>query len=359
MIFNSGLQNNIGYTRTETLSESTKIAYGLDSSGIPDNAFSALIAYSLHGKYQFNLTIIIDNMPLTNAKVSGLTTLSGDPVYTNDTGLVIGFAEKTTTITFPYADLTEFSFDIEATGMITTKTLTGTRTIELLTLNKSAVLAFSDHVDTVSLCCIGGGGNGCSGGYRSDKVTIGGRGGGGGAGGYVSNLLNFHPTLNNEYIFIVGANGGGNTTITLNGVSILTAVGGENGKQSSENASSVAAKGNGNGGQGGSSGTAGSPGTIYIFNDESYGLAGGGGGGGCYGTDGGGNGGAPYGGAGGRVRWTSDYPTGNHGVAATGYGGGGGGGNYTSYFHYTRGTGASGYQGAIMIRFDKYKEVSA
>ena len=42
MIFNIDLQNNMGYTKTETLTDDTKMLYGLDTSVVPDDVFSIL-----------------------------------------------------------------------------------------------------------------------------------------------------------------------------------------------------------------------------------------------------------------------------------------------------------------------------
>lgn len=341
--------------------DSTAALYGMDTTAVPDDAFVSILNYALHGLYRYDLTIIIDNMPLANVEVSGLTAVDGSAVYTDESGKVIGFAGASTTITFPkYADLTEFSFGVAKENMVTTKTLTGQRTIEVLTLSASKVYQFSPQVLKASFCAIGGGAGGGGGFYDNNGV-----GAGGGGGGYISNLLHHDIVPNTDYIFTVGAGGGGGTnapgynhngknggasSISLHDTVILSAKAGKAGTH-------WASGGTGNG-NGGNSNSAGTDGSGYIFNAASYGSAGGGGGGGADNNTLGASGGAPYGGRGGATAYGSADPSGGrHGGYGTGYGGGGGGGNGVDGDH-TGGAGGGGHKGAILIRFDQFKEAA-
>lgn len=220
-------------------------------------------------------------------------------------------------------------------------------------------------INSIDLFLVGGGGGG---GYHSSTSGICGHGGN---GGEVQHYYNVSVTAGMGVEISIGAGGaggsrygesttargtaGGNTVVTVNNTTYI-AQGGSGGTNGSISVSPADTQPNGNvGGQGARGGYAqgalGVQGTKCELdeNDDNYYGASGGGGGNCYNYTPtiiyGGETGGGYGGYGRNNDAT------NTGGDATFYGAGGGGGGFNS--KHTRGAGGKGYQGIVIIRYNR------
>ncbi len=326
------------------------------------------------GKYGYKIHVQDTNgNPLPGLIVNGIITNEGNPCVTDANGDCIGINDSenvTVSISSPWDDLmSSGDVQITSTGFVTSKTISLDENISIenktpVPSAKTFILSPYTTVTDIDLTVVGGGG---AGGSTSASFGGGQCGGGGGGGGGV-NTITAHPVSPLDAIKLyIGAGGrastsipyggdggtGGTTYATKNGSTICTVAGGGGGKRddSGSNGGSLGGPGNGAGGAGtrylnGWQGPQpGNPGTGYVFNDATLGLAGGGGGGGGNGNTATMQGGAPYGGAGGTY--------GYHGSSGTGAGGGGGGagGNSTQqdFFH----VGGDGGSGIAYIRFNR------
>ena len=339
------------------LADSTKEIFGLDQSATVNDVFVVLGLGA--GKYGYGITLKYpDGTPAAGLKVTGVTDRLGQAITTDENGYFLAVSTATS-ITF---SVNQGYFDI---NNITNKTINSTSIVtnqevsfEYKTITNYVLLQTSQQLKfsrayKLDLTAVGGGGGGAGGASQSSYGDFGGGGGGGrvetaldkqiakdqslkidiGAGG---SLGSFTGTSEQKYY---GGTGGTTQVFILEGMQLLvSATGGNggNGSHRNSNTSLNTASGNGTGGgytyQGAPtySGTPhpGTAGTGFIFNDQSLGLAGGGGGG-CSNIDNYNNpmsGGAPHGAQGGYARGSFDY------VAATspGVGGGGGGGGSNS-----------------------------
>lgn len=324
-------QEGTPLNKASLLKDTTAALLGLPNTAVPDDAFVALVLGQ--GVYGYRVKVqLADGTPVEGATVSGIQPLTGSTLVTGADGTVLGksaSASVTIGCTSPYIDQkAPAAQTVTKTGTITDVTLTLESITDMLTISSSTTTKISSMVKTVDIFASGGGGGGCAG------VNA------GGGGGYASNKLNEPISGDTDLKITIGAGGnggtepslnggnGGETTVSLNNATALTASGGFGGT------TTAAGAGNGPGGTKGdtSVGDNGSPASVAVFNDSSIGIkTGGGGGGGTTNNIYNGShsyGGAPNGGDGGYRRWEYSWGSTNemHPGASGGIGGGGGGG---------------------------------
>ena len=325
---------------------------GLPNTAVPDDALLALLIGV--GYYGYRVKVqLADGTPVEGATVTGISAMPGSSLVTGADGIVVGrssSASVTIGCTSPYIDQkAPAAQTVTKTGTITDVTLTLESITDMLTISSSKTAKISSMAKTVDIFASGGGGGG-GGGINA-----------GGGGGYASNKLNVPISGDTDLKIAIGAGGnggtesslnggnGGETTVSLNNVTVLTASGGFGGT------TTAAGAGNGPGGTKGDNaiGANGSPASVPVFNDSSIGIkTGGGGGGGTPSNIYNGShsyGGAPNGGDGGYRRWEyswgSDndmHPGGNGGIG----GGGGGGCSFDGILN-----GGNGGPGIVYLRF--------
>lgn len=342
-------QEGTPLNKASLLKDSTAALLGLGTDAVPDDAFVALVLGQ--GVYGYRVKVqLADGTPVEGATVSGIQPLTGSTLVTGADGTVLGksaSASVTIGCTSPYIDQkAPAAQTVTKTGTITDVTLTLENVTDMLTISSSKTAKISSMAKTVDIFASGGGGGGCGG------INA------GGGGGYASNKLNEPISGDTDLKIVIGAGGyggtasslnggnGGETTVSLNNVTALTASGGFGGT------TTAAGAGNGYGGTKGDNGIGanGSPASVSVFNDSSIGIKTGGGGGGgssSYISDGSHSyGGTPNGGIGGYFHHKTDadytYPGGNGGI-----GGGGGGG--CSYYQVLNG--GNGGPGIVYLRF--------
>ena len=314
---------------------------GLPNTAVPDDALLALLIGV--GYYGYRVKVqLADGTPVEGATVTGISAMPGSSLVTGADGIVVGrssSASVTIGCTSPYIDQkAPAAQTVTKTGTITDVTLTLENITDMLTISSSKTAKISSMAKTVDIFASGGGGGG-GGGINA-----------GGGGGYASNKLNEPISGDTDLKIAIGAGGnggteaspnggnGGETTVSLNNVTILTASGGLGG--------TTTAAGAGNG-PGGMKGTNGSAASVPVFNDSSIGIKTGGGGGGGNSDFGVRNyGGTPNGGYGGYVLHdtSADHP---YGGGNGGIGGGGGGG--TNFYNVY--AGGNGGPGIAYLRF--------
>ena len=320
------------------LKDDTAALLGGDSSMVPNDAFLSLALGT--GKYGFAIHVQFSNgMPISGLTIAGLTGVSGAAVVTDDNGNAVAVSESDSIsfeISSPYIDADSVSVKATAAGLMTNVIAILPLKSEIY-ISTSGTLLFSPSAKKANICAVAAGGSGGSG-YGTAN-------GNGGGGGGIQNALDV--SVSNKKITVsVGAGGsavtgtgtngnaGGNTTVALDGVNLLTANGGTGGDSRGSNGSGGTG-GNGNGGNGGSS-RAGSAATAYPFNDSSIKASGGGGAGGY-------SGGSPNGGSGG---------SGVNGSGSNGASPGGGGGGATGHSGSGSNTAYSGKggDGGVYVR---------
>lgn len=342
-------QEGTPLNKASLLKDSTAALLGLPKTAVPDDAFVALVLGQ--GVYGYRVKVqLSDGTPVEGATVSGIQPLTGSTLVTGADGTVLGkstSASVTIGCTSPYIDQKAPAAQaVTKTGTITDVTLTLESITDMLTISSSKTAKISSMAKTVDIFASGGGGGGCGG------INA------GGGGGYASNKLNEPISGDTDLKIAIGAGGnggtasslnggnGGETTVSLNNVTALTASGGFGGT------TTAAGAGNGPGGTKGDNdiGANGSPASVPVFNDSSIGIkTGGGGGGGTspYIYNGSHSyGGTPNGGAGGYRTYISDtnniYPGSNGGIG----GGGGGGCSFDAIVG-----GGNGGPGIVYLRF--------
>lgn len=342
-------QEGTPLNKANLLKDTTAALLGLGTDAVPDDAFVALVLGQ--GVYGYRVKVqLADGTPVEGATVSGIQPLTGSTLVTGADGTVLGkstSASVTIGCTSPYIDQkAPAAQTVTKTGTITNVTLTLESITDMLTISSSKTAKISSMAKTVDIFASGGGGGGCGG------INA------GGGGGYASNKLNEPISGDTDLKIAIGAGGnggtasslnggnGGETTVSLNNVTALTASGGFGGT------TTAAGAGNGPGGTKGDNdiGANGSPASVPVFNDSSIGIkTGGGGGGGTspYIYNGSHSyGGTPNGGAGGYRTYISDtnniYPGGNGGIG----GGGGGGCSFDNIVN-----GGNGGPGIVYLRF--------
>ena len=338
---------NDSFTKVQTLTSLVCDVMGIPETSTPADAFLSL-ALGLNS-YGYYITFLYpDGSPVVNAVVTGATGISGEQLVTDSNGQVLAVsASQSISVSIaqnqiPYFDIQALSnYSISSVGKVTNSVVNLSQKSGDQLISSSQNVIFSSMVETIDIGVVGGGGGG--GGSRNNANYL--SGGGGGGGGYASYILSQE---NNQYMIIIGAGGaggkgdtypeteqttgktGGTTIVQKNGITLVSADGGNGGKLMG-----TGGVGNGRGGSGASyvsgpsNGYAGTNGTINIF-EESPILTGGGGGGGSAGTPKGGYG-SP--GDGGKPSGGGKIP-----------GGGGTGGFAQAY-------GSTGGKGGVYIRW--------
>lgn len=303
-------QEGTPLNKATLLKDVTASILGLPNTAVPDDAFLALTIGV--GTYGYRVKIqLADGTPVEGATVSGIEALTGSTLVSGADGIVLGKStSKTVTIgcTSPYIDQTApASQSVTASGTITDVTLTLINNTDIITVTSSITSKVSPMAKTVDICAVGGGGGG-SGSAATDYQKA--QGGGGGGGGNIVNVLAKSLTsyAKKSISIIVGSGGqggaysstrpsgnecdgstGGTTSVVLGEqAEIATATGGGGGqiglKQATPGLGGTSVNG-GSGGDGGYGttyetyrGSDGNSSNVYIFNDNSLGRAGSGGG---------------------------------------------------------------------------------
>lgn len=339
------------YNKTQTLSDATKILYGLANTVTPDDIFMSLKVPA--GYYGFKIVAkFSDNTPAANLRLRGVLALDlTETPYTDSNGICFVLSASAT----PTLDFTNYIGIVSKTEILqsttssfTTVNLSVDKDAEMRLTTTSGEYDIYSEVVSVDLCAVGGGGGGGYG-RRSEQYPA-----GAGGGGYVNNLL--AKTGLSKVSFTIGAGGssrgnfgeggdGGTTIISVGSENILTANGGKGGTYSSSYGNSGGV-GNGNGGYSGQSytdNTNGKDGTTRVFNEESLPLPGGGGGGANYGYTIG-LGGSDFGGNGGYYNNSNEFLEAQNGKGP----GGGGGAIYAP--NNVGVTSGFGYKGGVYYR---------
>lgn len=362
------IQEGTPLSKATLLKDYTANLLGLPNTAVPDDALLALLIGV--GTYGYRVKIqLSDGTPVEGATVSGITALTGSTLVSGADGIVLGKStSQTVTIgcTSPYIDqAAPSSQSVTATGTITDVTLTLTAITDMITVTSSKTAKVSPMAKAMDVTAVGGGGGGGGNYHRGGNQDY---AGGGGGGGYATTEVDIpaaetikiavgsggakgstSTNISNEISTAAAKGGnGGETTITV-GKTTVRASGGTGGSQGTSIATCIlGGAGNGTGGKGaiGVSSTTtvatdGTAATSYIFNDPSFGRAGGGGGGGgggdsTYSPHG--NGGAPNGGKGNSMN--------SVGTVGSAPGGGGGGGGSNGKCN-----GFAGGAGGVYLRF--------
>lgn len=311
--------------------------------------------------------------PIQGVSVTGVLTESGQPAYSNESGVISGvISEGSQTISVKgYADIEDYSETISVVkGESITKVIV-LNTRNFLKILSTQNVKFSGNVNTLDVTVVGGGGGGAAGSYGyPNGLAQQACGGGGGGGGYcvVKTSVNF--AANTPYSAIIGeggalsSNGNGGDGGASSFLGII-ANGGKGGLMYGKPVYSAdGGAGNGAGGSGVIEGVGktGGNGDTYGYSSftATVRYGGGGGAGDAINTYGGGftAGGADYGAEGGGV--DLDLPSGSadhrKGVSAVANTGGGGGGGYAFYSinddgdSYDRFAGGAGGSGCVAIR---------
>lgn len=303
-------QEGTPLNKATLLKDVTASILGLPNTATPDDAFLALtIGVGIYG-YRVKIQLA-DGTPVEGATVSGIEALTGSTLVSGADGIVLGKStSKTVTIgcTSPYIDqAAPASQSVTATGTITDVTLTLTNNTDIVAVASSITAKISPMAKTVDICAVGGGGGG-AGSADSDYQKA--QGGGGGGGGNIVNVLakSLISYAEKSIRITIGSGGaggkysstrpsgnecngssGGTTSVTLGEQTEVAAATGGGGGQiglsrdtPGSGGASINGGSGGNGGYGGTyetyRGSDGNSSNVHIFNDNSLGLAGGGGG---------------------------------------------------------------------------------
>lgn len=286
------------------LTDATAAMYGLGGDAVPDDVFMALKIPS--GYYGFTVNAKFeDGTPAAQLELLGLFDFNLNTAITGDDGFCYALANTLT----PTVDFTRYvGIGSKTVPLQVDESLSYTHA-EITVEKDTGLVLFETSGDvrtyrlaTIDVCAVGGGGGGAGGSSYNSYY------GGGGGGGYAVNVLGLQGGTVLSCTIGAGGRGakgaahgtaGGATKVVADGETIATANGGDRGGFSDYGD----IYGSGNGVGGGKSRNAGN-GTVYVFNDDTLPLPGGGGA--CTGSPG-----KDFGGA----TWS----------AGTGPGGGGGG----------------------------------
>ena len=346
----------------DLLNDDTKVYIGLSEDATADDAFRKVFLSSvLTDKCAFKLVVrnnkneLLNKIPVySDSFIDAYGNPVSGPLLTNEKGEINTFFKggsiilKINTVadlsswqeTYEVINGKEYSYEINLN-------------IENFKLyNTSQIIYFTDNVENIDICCLGGGGGGANG---NGHVSY--PGGGAGGGGYIQKKLSQAVNYYQDYQLIIGSGGNvsndGGKTIFLD----IEANGGKAGKQGTKNTIGYGGEGGGKGGNGDSNrytvsnvkGQQNSETFFVSFTEENNNYGGGGGGGTEYLRGGQPNsGGGTSGGEGGYIA-RSDV-----GVSAkkgnNGGGGGGGGGYNGADVDYPSGVGAAGGNGLMSLR---------
>lgn len=382
--------SKISLDPSELVSDSTKELFNLPSTATLDDILKAInnsIHYEQSGKVAIYITAkTTSGTPIPDAMITGVETLSGQPVFTDASGAAIGYAtlsSGSTTISIKnHVDLNDVSVESSVNnGVHSASLITATR--NFLSITSSASYYCSSLLKRIDVSC-GGGGGGSAGGNPGGNI----RGSSGGGGGYAVVSENVSFLTRHEYPATVGGAGSGGTGYNgktylgptdgkAGGTSSFLGLSAAGGSGGSTSDSGTRASGNGTGGvtsRANASSTdiakrnpSGTAGTGYIYATISTTTAWGGGGGAgssdytvssytAYIANG--SGGSPGGGNGGSYRYnnSSGSYVGSSTSATDGTNGGGGGGipgsatNSTSDVTSNAPNGKKGSAGKIAVR---------
>ena len=293
MNYKGGQEYEVIYPKSASniilLSNAMNEFYGYENGTLDDALLQQLLGIGTYG-YQIKV-VYPDGSPVVGSTVSGITAISGRDLVTDENGVVLGTSESqsvTIGATSPCIDVKAASgISVQSTGILTDYTVQLEYETEIQLITSSQILTFSSRITSVDLCAVGAGGGSNNPGnhYLSS----------GGGGGYVQNLMAHQ--IQGELQIKIGSGtalDGGSTQVVEDSATILTANGGMRGNvvsysENEDTGNIPGGVGNGNGGVGrGRSNfnttSQGQDGTVYVFNDSSLGLPGGGGGGAMYST---------------------------------------------------------------------------
>lgn len=331
------------------------------TSVVNDALLSLGIGLDLYG---FLITVTDPaGVPVPGAVITGIDPVVGDTLETGTDGAAVGVSSTsavTLTIQSPYLDLQSVTeLEVSSDQKLHQVSVQLPYVDPYVLVESSGEYVLSPSVTSFDVTAVGGGGGGVGQSSATNDILY----GGGGGGGYVVSELAVSVSDNRKINITVGAGGaayntypttynpngpypagdGGTTSVSLDNNLICSADGGTGSVGYTDYRLVTGGNGNGNGG---GLRVNGADGSKYVFNDESLGLAGGGGGNGYNTTKQ--TGGAPFGASGGRFD-TSSREEFHAGEARGPGGGGGGGGGYASYVGASQGS--SGHAGAVYLRF--------
>ena len=167
----------------------------------PDDAFKRLLLLSQTGGMVTVHVTPLDESPVGNLLVTGISDIDGNPVFTSSDGRAVGIAtagSRTIGIS-GYADVVDAtqSIEIENGSMYELELRISSR--NYLNISSSRKVMFSDNVETIDYSVVGGGG-GATGRNQLD-------GGCGGGGGAVQSITGASVTPHQFYDAVVGAGG--------------------------------------------------------------------------------------------------------------------------------------------------------
>lgn len=352
--------------KSTLLKDATAALYGLDSTAVPDEVLERISRM-----FPANMGVLtvyiasaggspIDTMikitPAINGETDYLTLPNGRfSIFAPPGSYTVSIIDSPFVITSDSAKSVTVTAGCFAKTSFTAKWVSSGKSY----IKASRTLYVPEHLSSVDLCAIGGGGSGGQDVNNNGRAT-------GGAGGYLNNLLgtNLAGKLLN---IIIGSGGaltdhlnaksgasGGTTSVSVDSASIIEAAGGAGGNHASSGNVSGADGGSGSGGvysdvcyDGGSDGSNGSGSnggngqgtTTREFGENTGTLYCGAGGAANYSNASTSSGGAGGGG---------DGACGNKPVAESGTAYGAGGGGACGYNGQTAG---DGYQGVLIIRW--------
>ena len=303
----------------------------------PDDAFKRLLLLSQTGGMVTVHVTPLDESPVGNLLVTGISDIDGNPVFTSSDGRAVGIAEagKRTIGISGYADVVDStqSVQIENGSMYELSFTVSSR--NYLNISSARNIMFSPNVAIIDYDVVGAGGGG-----GGQGKFYGGAGGGGGA---IQTVTGVSVVPNQVYPVIIGAGGttdgqhgnpGGQSSFME-----TVAEGGQGGKNNSKGGEG----GQPGGGSGGNTGGDGTPGGVRFSSFTQTEVCSGGGGGGSGGNGGGGGSGGNGGGGDGGADNNNGKPG-----QKPGAGGGGGGAPDDSVDWQTYG--GKGHDGCVDIR---------
>lgn len=286
-------QEGTPYDKSNVLQDVTCDAIGIPHTSTPNEAFLAL-ALGV-GQYGYIIHVVLpDGSPVEGATITGGTTPSGGSPVTdaNGTAIIVSNSESVSvSVSSPFADIKSAAdVSINSTGILTSQTVTLPYNEDVQQILTSQTVKYSVLAKFVDVCAVGGGAGGAGGvGLYGGSPNL---PGGGGGGGYVQNSLLVALSGSGDISVQIGAGGSagtgnstGDTDLTVGGTGGTTTVSipemgfslSANGGTSSP--APAAGVGNGNGGSTTDLyAVPGENGTVYTFNEQQLGLAGGGGG---------------------------------------------------------------------------------
>lgn len=307
----------------------------------PDDAFKRLLLLSQTGGMVTVHVTPLDESPVGNLLVTGISDIDGNPVFTSSDGRAVGIAEagKRTIGISGYADVVDSTQSVQIeNGSIYELSFT-ISSRNYLNISSTRKIMFSPNVATIDYDVVGAGGaGGGSSSLFNDPA--------GGGGGAVQRKTGVTVTANQEYTATIGAGGSSSDYAGGDGGSStfldITSSGGKGGSPDA-----IGTGGSPGGGDGGSDGVDGKAGGTRFssFTAEKQCSGGGGGGGGnSEWTPLPGKGGAGGGGDGGRYQ--------QNGSSGSEPGAGGGGGGYSKRGSDSASTtyGGKGHDGCVDIR---------